>query len=254
VQLIVDKEHLGHSEVTWRLSELLANVAPLELGRPRRILIVAPHPDDEVFGAGGLIQHALSQNIPLEIVAVTDGEGSHPNSKVAQKLGLAERRVRESKEALRRLGWDEPVMTRLHIPDSNVAECRGQLEEALTSILRPEDLCVAPWRHDGHPDHDVCGEATLHSSQAAGAKTLGYLVWAWHWADPGGSDIPWGLCRRLGLGQRARARKRWATRAFDSQIEAIGPDAVDAPVLPPPLLRRFWRPYEVYVDETLATT
>lgn len=254
MQLIVDNEHLGHSEVAWNLSGQLANLAPLELGRPRRMIIVAPHPDDEVLGAGGLIQHALSQDIPLEIIAVTDGEGSHPKSKVAPELDLAGRRVRESKEALRRLGWDAPVITRLHMPDSNVAACGRQLEEALTSVLRPEDLCVAPWRHDGHPDHDVCGESALHSSQIAGAKTLGYPVWAWHWADPGGSDIPWSLCRRFELGRRARARKRWAIGAFRSQIEAIGPDAADAPVLSPPILRRFWRPYEVYIDETLATT
>lgn len=254
MQLIVDVEHLGHSEAAWKKSEYPNSLSRLDPGRPRRVLFVAPHPDDEVFGAGGLIQHALSEKIPIEIVAVTDGEGSHPLSEVAQTLNLAEKRFRESKEALRRLGWDQPVITRLHLPDSNVAECRVQLQAALASILRPEDLCVAPWRHDGHPDHDVCGESALHASHAAGAKTLSYLVWAWHWANPQGTDIPWRQCRRFDMTRRARARKRWAVRAFESQIQAIGPDFGDAAVLPSPLLRRFWRPYEVYVDETLATT
>ena len=40
--------------------------------RPGRPLIVAPHPDDEILGAGGLL--ALAGG---EIVAVTDGEASH---------------------------------------------------------------------------------------------------------------------------------------------------------------------------------
>jgi hypothetical protein len=82
-----------------------------------------------------------------------------------------------------------------------------------------------------------------------GARPLEYLVWAWHWADPWGSDIPWDHCCRLDLTRRERARKRWATEAFRSQTQPLGPRAADAPVLPAPLMRRFWRTYEVYVDE-----
>jgi LmbE family N-acetylglucosaminyl deacetylase len=48
----------------------------------------------------------------------------------------------------------------------------------------------APWRHDGHPDHDAAGRAATIASAAAGAPLLQYLVWAWHWADPEGDDPP----------------------------------------------------------------
>jgi len=39
--------------------------------------------------------------------------------------------------------------------------------------------------------------------------------------------------------------------AFESQVSALGPNEADAPVLPEPLLRRFWRPFEVFVDESV---
>jgi LmbE family N-acetylglucosaminyl deacetylase len=224
---------------------------PLELATPR-IVIVAPHPDDEVLGAGGLIQSALTRDISIHVVAVTDGEGSHPHSNVTESIDFAGVRARESYAALRRLGWDEPRITRLHLPDGQVARRKAQLDEILATIVQPGDLCVAPWRRDGHPDHDACGESALTVSRVVGATTMGYLVWAWHWADPDGSDIPWRHCQRLDMSRGDAARKRWATGAFQSQTHPIGPDAADAPVLPAPILRRFWRNYEVYVD-SMAT-
>jgi len=252
VALIVDDKHLGTSEERWRgagLHEDLLQVGPINA---RRLVVVSPHPDDEVFGAGGLIQAALSQRVPVEVVAVTDGEASHPNSSLATTRNLARVRRDESREALGRLGWPSPLITRLHIADGAVTENRDELETALARILLPDDLCVAPWRRDGHPDHDACGESALAVSRVVGVRMLGFLVWAWHWADPEGDNIPWDACRRLDLSRRARARKRWASAAFNSQTRSLGPDIEDAAVLPAPLMRRFWRPYEVFVDEAAS--
>jgi LmbE family N-acetylglucosaminyl deacetylase len=248
MDLVVDDEHLGRPETSWRDSGRHATLAPLELSA-RRVILIAPHPDDEVLGAGGIIQAALASDIPVQVFAVTDGEGSHPHSEVSKSVDFGSVRSRESCAALRRIGWVEPRIIRLHLPDGMVAQHRAQLDEALANVVRPGDLCVAPWRRDGHPDHDACGESALEACQAMGASAMGYLVWAWHWADPDGSDIPWDHCKRLDLSRRERARKRWAIGAFESQTHPIGPDAADAPVLPAPILRRFWRNYEVYVDE-----
>ena len=250
--LIVDDKHLGTPEERWRDAGLHENLVHLGPIKARRLVVVSPHPDDEVFGAGGLIQAALSQCVPVEVIAVTDGEASHPNSSAAATLNLARVRSDESLEALGRLGWRSPLITRLHLADGAVTENRDELDAALASILLPDDLCVAPWCHDGHPDHDACGESALAASRAVGARMLGFLVWAWHWADPEGSNIPWDVCRRLDLSRRARARKRWASAAFNSQTRSLGPDVEDAAVLPAPLMRRFWRPYEVFVDETAS--
>ena len=253
MELTVDDEHLGRPEAQWKASGRHVGLERLVLPRAQRVIVVAPHPDDEILGAGGLIQVALARRVPLKVVAVTDGEGSHPDSSVAKGLDLASVRFHESRIALRRLGWEKPDILRLHLPDSEVAQHRTHLDEALANILEPGDLCVAPWRLDGHPDHDACGEAALGASRRVDARVFGYFIWAWHWADPQGTDIPWRHCRRLDLSRRARARKRWSTEAFLSQTHPIGPDLADAPVLPAPPMRRFWRPYEVYVDAVTWT-
>jgi LmbE family N-acetylglucosaminyl deacetylase len=248
MKLVVDETHRGPSEAEWISSIASASIPTLQTIRERRVVIIAPHPDDEVLGAGGLIQKALRDRHPIEVIAVTDGEASHPQSETFAPTCIGALRAHESDEALRRLGWLRPVVTRLHLPDGGVGARRDELFAALVDMLLPDDLCVAPWHCDGHPDHDATGEAALRACREVGATLMSYLVWAWHWADPLGADIPWDRCRRLDLGRRARARKRWSTLAFRSQVRPIGPTSVDAAILPEHVLRRFWRPYEVYVE------
>jgi hypothetical protein len=77
---------------------------------------------------------------------------------------------------------------------------------------------------------------------------LSYLVWALHWADPEGSEIPWPSCRRFDMTKRDTARKRWATASFRSQIRPLGPLPEDAAVLPSHVLRRHWQSYEMFID------
>jgi LmbE family N-acetylglucosaminyl deacetylase len=252
MDLIVDETHTGPSEASWQSWMNLVTVRPLEELRARRVLVVAPHPDDEVLGAGGLMQGTLQRGVPLELIAVTDGESSHPHSRTVKAHDLASLRRQESQVALQRLGWREPVVTRLGIPDGQVGQQNQKLYDALAHMLRPDDLCVAPWSSDGHPDHDACGRAAVEAARETGARSLGYLVWAWHWAGANDSDIPWDRCRRLDLSRRATALKRWSSSAFESQIRSLGPSEADAAILPAPVLRRFWRSYEIFVDEEVV--
>jgi LmbE family N-acetylglucosaminyl deacetylase len=249
VSFIVDDENLGTSEGDWSTSSDLRALPPLSPITAARIVVVAPHPDDEVFGAGGLIQRCRSQDVTVHVLAVTDGEGSHPRAAVSRRHELARRRLEESTEALGRLGCDQSTVERLRLPDGAVGDHRGELRERLMSTLRPGDWCVAPWSRDGHPDHDACGDVATSVGSAMGVRTLQYLVWAWHWATPDSTAIPWQSCRRLELSRRERARKRWATAAFTSQVRPLGPRPGEEAILPPPVVRRFWRPFEVFLED-----
>ncbi len=247
VELIVDQAHPGTDERTWLGTNRLAELPVLSERRPRRLVVVAPHPDDEVLGAGGLLQHMSRVGVESVVVAVTDGEGSHPRAS-ASGYDLGATRAIETQVALDRLGCGSTHVQRLHIVDGSVAERGEYLSDVLSCILEPDDLCLAPWRSDGHPDHDSTGLAAVVAANSTRTAVLEYLVWTWHWAAPESTDVPWRRCRRLDLGRRQAARKRWATYAFTSQIRSFGSEHNARPLLPDALLRRFWRPFEVFIE------
>jgi len=253
VDLIVNPNHLGTPESKWQSSGRLDVLTPLDIDRPRRVVVVAPHPDDEVLGAGGLIRHLIVDEIPFDVLAITDGEASHPVGTGNQRRELRRVRPQETLRALHRLGCRDPKVTRLGIPDGCVRQNKNRLLEELAHVAHEDDLWLAPWRYDGHPDHDTCGEAVDTVAAVFGMRSLSYFIWAWHWADPSGVDLPWRQCRRFDLDCSSLERKRWSIEAFESQIQPLGSERADGPVLPPSVLERFQRSYEVYVDEGSAS-
>ena len=72
----------GTSLAQWQASRALQAVptitAQLLLPHDGRLVVVAPHPDDEVLMCGGLLSRFAGQEEQLLQVSVTDGEGSHP--------------------------------------------------------------------------------------------------------------------------------------------------------------------------------
>ncbi len=224
----------------------------------RRLVVVAPHPDDEVLSCGGLLSLLVARHraqlpphratpAPVELVAVTDGEASHPGSPRWSPGRLATQRRSERMSGLRRLGLHVPVHA-LALPDAGVTAHEERLALMLTQRLRPDDVVITTWRHDGHPDHDATGRACARAAAWAGATLLEIPVWAWHWAQPGDMAVPWHRLRRLPLNARALRDKRSALAAHRSQLL---PDDDRAPVLFPEAVNRLMRPFEfVLVSET----
>ena len=140
-----------------------------------RMLVVAPHPDDETLGAGGLIAYQRSRGVEVTVAAVTDGERAYADSP-----GLGETRVCEQAAALGRLGVDESHILRLRQPDSNVSSFQHLLASLLMDHATPETHIVAPWHGDFHPDHTACGEAAETVARKAGARLTYYFFWTWH--------------------------------------------------------------------------
>src|SRR3979409_162659 len=60
--------------------------------RGERLLVLAPHPDDEVIGCGGLVALPLRENRPLHVVVATDGaqagDGTQREAESRAALGL----------------------------------------------------------------------------------------------------------------------------------------------------------------------
>ncbi len=232
----------GTSEEAWQAWGKLATLAPLDLHPAARLLVVAPHPDDEILALGGLLQ----RHPRARIVAVTDGEASHPDSSVLDPTRLAALRRDETSAALRALGAPDVRVTRLALPDGGVTATA--VANALDGLLDEGDVCLATWRRDGHPDHEAVGEGAALACAGRGARLLEYPVWTWHWARPGDERVPWHRARRIPLDAAAREHKRLAIGEFRTQILPLGPALGDRVVLPPRVLARFHRDLEIVFE------
>ena len=235
----------GTDEPTWRASAEVGDLPETDVSdwaeRYRRIWLVAPHPDDEILGLGGSLSRLSSLHADLAIVSVTDGEASHRDSSVWPADRLARVRPAEMRRGLDALAVAADVV-RLGLPDGRVAAHRKALLQALVERVADDDLILATCRFDGHPDHEACGEVAVMAGEMTGAAVFEYPVWMWHWATPGETIIPWKRARRLALAPETLARKRDAIGQFESQITDDGPAEA---VLPPHVLPRFLRPFEV---------
>ena len=79
-------------------------------------LVLAPHPDDESLGCGGLIAAACAGGQPPIVVVLTDGAGSHPNSRAYPPDRLRTTREAETLAALACLGLLEDRVVFLRTP------------------------------------------------------------------------------------------------------------------------------------------
>jgi len=232
--VVVAIEGNGTSDTQWREWTDVRCWPAIAPATAAGAVVVAPHPDDEILGAGGLMALAGTGTV----VAVTDGDASHPDATPEQREHLRRVRPEETTEAIGRLGLHCEVL-RLGQGDGHIVE--EPLTEALVGLLRPGQICLATWRGDGHPDHEAVGRAAAAACEITGAILWEYPIWMWHWAEPRDPRVPWTRARRIDLPEPTRRAKSHAIEAFTSQITPMNGQTI----LPPHVLERFRRPWEV---------
>ncbi len=218
-------------------------------------LILAPHPDDESLGCGGLIAAACDRGRPPEVVFVTDGTGSHPRSRQFPPGRLRATREAEARAALRELNLTRDHVTFLRLRDTAAPHRGARFDRAVETIAaiarrRRCGSIFAPWRNDPHSDH-----LATHLMAAAAARTLrlrhvSYPVWGW--------TLPPAL-RLTGTIRGARLdirrylpAKRRAIAAHASQHGGLITDDPGGFQIPSDLLSIFDEPFEVYLENDVA--
>lgn len=188
-----------------------------------RLLVLAPHPDDETLACGGLITQARAAGAEVRIVFATDGDNNPWPQRVAERRWRIDaaararwgsRRRGEARVALATLGVDPDTAVFLGWPDQATTAhllCDGDaMVDTLAALLAWTPHIVAvPSGADTHPDHGTLRlllGATLRRVSLR-TRVLEYLV---H-----GSVRPEGLV--LALTPAQTAAKRAAALSHVSQ-------------------------------------
>ncbi|WP_419814427.1 PIG-L deacetylase family protein [Glacieibacterium sp.] len=156
----------------------LAATDVIRLARGRRIVVTAPHPDDETLGCGLLIARAARAGVPLAVVALTDGQASHPGSRRWPAAELGRLRRSEMRWAVARLGAGAARCAFLGWPDGDVVQ-RGRslaLRRVLRSLRPGVVLAASPADH--HPDHRAGWTLAQAALRGTGIPLVAYAVWS----------------------------------------------------------------------------
>lgn len=228
--------------------------ASLDEVAPGTSLILAPHPDDESLGCGGLIAALCQAGRPPLVVCATDGAASHPGSAEYPPAKLQALREAEMLAACAILGVPRSRVHFLGMPDGQ-APTRGPAFDAaartIAGLIKTHAIhtIFATWPHDPHCDHQaVAGlAAAAAAAEACGARLMFYPVWGWLLRP--GHQLPANAARgrRVDIA-KCLPLKRRAIAAHASQYHGLITDSPDGFVLPQALLSVFDRPFEVFLD------
>lgn len=174
----------------------------------RRVVVLAPHFDDEVIGAGGAILDASASGAEVRLIWLTDGARGVPGVAAAESSRL---RKEEARAAAAELGVRD--LHFLDAPEQRLC-ARGPWRAALRSLLRefaPERVHLVWWM-DNHVDHYETSRL-LRAAWPAGLSGA-RIAATGTWAPLPGAAL-------LALNAAAQRRKEAALRRHASQLRAV---------------------------------
>lgn len=129
----------------------------------KTVLVLAPHPDDEVFGCAGALVHHLQAGCRIVVIVLSDGAFGAAD----QTDEVIAVREAESCAAAALLGYPDPDFWRL--PDRGII-CDKQLISRVIAAIQAADadLIYAPALSEIHPDHRATAMAAVEAVRHLG--------------------------------------------------------------------------------------
>ncbi len=164
---------------------------------PRGLLAIFAHPDDESFGAGGVMALAAEAGNPVWVLCATNGDqGGRPGEVDVDHSLDPEIRRQELSCACQALGVAEPIflgyrdsgMEGWGAPEGSLSRApQDEVVERILAVirqLRPATIVTFdPGGVYGHPDHVACSAVATEAYRRAAAEPGGPVA-LYHQALP----------------------------------------------------------------------
>jgi len=177
----------------------------------QRVLVLAPHMDDEVIGCGGLVQKYNAQGGEVTVAFCTTGPGSARKSEANETLSITRERITESKRAAAILGIAELV--HFHLPERQLVR-NIATSNKLRCLLEEKqfDVLYVPGPDEFHPDHQAAWKWVENILPTLTRRPEVYLYEVWGSCKPD---------RILVLDEVAWQAKNRAMLAYQTQLRQL---------------------------------
>ncbi|MEE8601014.1 PIG-L deacetylase family protein [Euzebya tangerina] len=136
------------------------------------VLVVAPHPDDEVIGPGATLARHAEEGHEVRVLVCTSGGATAGGG-----MDVTQVREEESRRALRQLGVDQPPRFG-RLTDGALPEEAAALARLIQEHGRDVATVYVPSLLDHHPDHAAAARALARTDLPDEVTVMGYEVWA----------------------------------------------------------------------------
>jgi LmbE family N-acetylglucosaminyl deacetylase len=148
-----------------------------------KVLVLAPHPDDDIFGCGGALAKHVDQGDEIQIVYLCDGRsGTKRATTEIVREELKKTRRAEATAAAEILGIPAADLSFWGYRDGHLI-ANKTTTKALTQVIAdfvPRTIYV-PHPSDSHPDHEATATVLFKTLQAIGAdlpsEIWSYEIW-----------------------------------------------------------------------------
>lgn len=144
------------------------------------ILIISPHPDDEIFGCGGLIIRQIKKNKKVSVIILTGGEASHAGCCNINTDKLKEKRKKLSLEAAKITKTPQNDIYFMNFTDGNINKKDNEIEqlEKIIKKINPDAVFFTN-AFEGWSDHIISGEIIKELLANKNTELFEYCVWLW---------------------------------------------------------------------------
>lgn len=227
-----------------RLLQLKLSGKP-HIALPESVLIVAPHPDDEAIGCGGLIARLCAEGHAPHVVVMTGGGGSLRGYSDMPESEVIKARRNLTLNSAKALGLPESNIHFLDFVDGHIGD-RPESEmnriKELIEQLQPDAIFV-PHSGEGWPDHLNTRNIVLNSKLLPlnSPSVYEYCVWMWYYNV---WNLDWRNAFQLKMADAEHSAK---LKAVDAYIKPLAPcGQAWSGVLPKPFIKANTARQELY--------
>lgn len=185
-QFEMDKKSLFDKRNNWlRNNQNYLNRKPENIdtiiGDRKRILIISPHPDDEIIGCGGTIIKILNQGKQVTVLHLTDGRNTAAFNNV-DDIVRSTARLEEAQIVADFIGLSELILWKIPDNEIKIDDLNKLKLTELLERIKPE-IIFTPFVNDPHPDHQDANKLLSEILQKNQIEfdnliILGYECWS----------------------------------------------------------------------------